>query len=232
MDGPSTGARGARLSRAWRRALVSALWGSGVGTVALELTAGDLPPLLHGGHLFFAAIAVGCLWLLADTLRPWLGLGDVSAEERARADAAVRRSYGALFWVALGMICYLQIGDDPLGAAEGAGVRPMQLLHLLVALLMLFPLTLAAWDDVAPESELEPLSPWSLTLARLTGPSATTYGAGLGVFAVAVALLLLLGTTPESRTLLELASIAALLIVGALILLSLRTLHSRADRSR
>lgn len=217
-------APGARLSLAWRRTLVAILATAGVGGVLLELAAADQARLVYGGKLLLGAVAVVCLWLLADTLRPWLAGEQAAVEERAHADAAVRRAYAIVFWVAVAIVVYLQVAGATGLTAQGEDERAMHLLSLLLGLVLLLPLAVAAWDDVSPAGAVEePLSPWSLTLARLRGPSARAHGFGLGAFAVAGALLLLLGVMPTSQSLLELASIIALTLVAGLTLLYLRS---------
>src|SRR5690606_2846791 len=116
-----------------------------------------------------AAVAILCMWLLADTLRPWLAGEGATAEERAHADEAVRRAYGMLSWVVLGIVIYLQLGQPGAGPAWGAE-REGVLLWFLLAMVVLLPGSIAAWEDVSDDRRKRTVGPVALTLARLRGP--------------------------------------------------------------
>lgn len=216
------------LSRGWRRGLVVVTLASVAAVVLLHLLAPDRPRLLHLGEVGFAAVAIGCVWLLADSLRPWIDADRVPAEAQAHADAAVRRSYGVLFWLAFGIVVYLQvIGATSPGAVATDPERVF--LWLLVALIVLLPGGIAAWEDVSEGSRAIAVGPAALTMARLRGPWAAAYATGLLALVFAAALLLLLGNSPSTSdgSLPEFASVAVLAVLAALVPWSLRSRGTR-----
>lgn len=219
------------LSRSWRRALVAATVTSVAAVAALHLYAAGRPRLLHSGEVAFTAVAIGCLWLLADTLRPWIDGDRVPAESRAHADAAVRRSYGVLFWLAFGLVLYLQVTEPASAPTVGTNVERV-FLWLLVALIVLLPGVIAAWEDVSEGGRTISVGPLELTMARIRGPWGAAYATGLLALVFAAALLLLLGNFPASsdRAVLEIASIVVLILLAGLVPWSLRSRGVRRGR--
>lgn len=219
------------LSRTWRRALVVVTLASGAAVVGLHLYAPDRPRLLHSGEIVFTAVVIGCLWLLADTLRPWIDGDRVPAEGRAHADAAVRRSYGVLFWLAFGIVLYLQVTDPSSALAVGTNLERV-FLWLLVALIVLLPGAIAAWEDVSEGGRTISAGPLGLTMARIRGPWGAAYATGLLALVFAAALLLLLGKFPASsdRAVLEIASMVVLIVLAGLVPWSLLSRGVRRGR--
>lgn len=216
------------LSRRWRRGLVVATMGAVGGIVLLHLAASTPPRLLYLGEVVLAAVAIVCIWLLADALRPWLDGDAASAEERAHADEAVRRAYGLLSWVVLGTVIYLQLGQAGVGPAWGAE-RERVLLWFVLAMVALLPGSIAAWEDVSDDRRKRTLGPVALTLSRLRGPWGATYATGLLALLFAPVLLLMLATS--DGPLLDIGSVAVLVILAILAPLSLRAGSSMQRRT-
>lgn len=199
------------LSRRWRRALVTVVTASAVGMALLEQGAPPGARLVPAAQLALAGVTVACVWLLADVLRPWIALTPPSAEDQAHADAAVRRSYAVLFWVALGTVVYLQGQGGMDGTAPGVELPAW----LLPALIVLLPLGFAAWDDPSAAAEVSAMSPWGVVQARFAGRSAATYATALLLLCVGAGLLLFWSLSPVSREVLQAVSLAVAVVAVA-----------------
>jgi hypothetical protein len=190
MDMPNRCVAGARLTRGWSRALVVTTAASALGIALLNVLAMDRPTLRHGISIGLGLAIVVSVWLLADTLWPWLGGDRVSVEERAHADAdaAVRESYRALFGVAIAVLIYLQLAETRPAMAPDAPHHGRVILWTFVALVVLLPVWIAAWTGPVGGSGGRPLGPWGLVRARFGGASVWTYAAGAAAFATTVPL--------------------------------------------
>jgi hypothetical protein len=211
------------LSRGWRRTLVVLLAGCAGTLVVTYLLLIDRPGTLYPATLILTAVAAACLWLLLDSLGPWIG-SPVSAEELAHADSAVRRSYTVLLWAAMGLLVYLNfVGSRP-ALAPDQPHHGTVILWSAVALVFLLPLALAAWSDAERRPPAASVGPIALTAARFRGASAATYRAGAMAVAVTAGVLFIWSRSAgqEKGWLVNGSVVAALLIVAVLIATQLK----------
>lgn len=213
-----------RLSRGWRRTLVVLLTGCAGTLAVMHLLFIDGPGMLYPATLILAVVAGACIWLLLDCLRPWIGGPEVSAEELAHADSAVRRSYTVLLWMAMGVLVYLNFAGSRPALAPDQPHHGAVILWSAVALVFLLPLLLAAWSDAEFPPAATSVGPIALTMARFRGASAATYRAGVMAAAVAAGLLFIWSESAgqESDWRVSGAVVAALLIVAVLIAMQLK----------
>ena len=167
-----------RLTLAWRRGMVAAGSAAAVGIAALNITLMGEPAPRLMATLMLGTVLFCAFWLVADSTRPWLTERGVGPEERAHADAALRRAYKALFMVALVVMAYLYIAESRPELALDETRHGTLILWYFVALVLLLPIAIAAWTEPSDGFGARVVGPIELTRSRFSGPSAAAYAMG------------------------------------------------------
>lgn len=167
--------------------------GSTSALVIGVLNAGPLREVRIGliGTIAMAVVLLCSFWMLSDSMRPWLvGEGEVGPEERAHADAALRRAYTTMFVIAIGAMLYLYAAEaSPVLAFDrpGDGTR---ILWYFVVLVFLLPIAIAAWTEPEDGFGAAQVGPLALTRSRFTGCSAPAYRIGAITLAAVIPLVM------------------------------------------
>lgn len=234
MSRAGAGEDGRRLSRPWRRGLVLVMAVGATGVIILGASERRSESGFLLGSLVGGCICLIALWLLADSMRPWLvrGIG-AGGEERAHADATLRNSYRVIAAAAIIIALYLQIAEALAGRLATDPARASLLLWSFIVLVIVLPVLIAAWTEPADGFGAGTVGPAGLIRARFRGSSAPAYIAAAVLFSAGL-LLLVTGAVKAhggSQFWLAGAIIAAILVI--LVVAGLFTWNlftERADR--